>query len=114
MHFSSNFGDNLAWIDTEGWDDSSSDDLETFQSILQFLNRHNLTRLKAVIWNVHPASIRQDATLDKQAKLINMFAEKDIWDNVIIVCKFSNNHLSYFNIKKMCLDFRQTGNESGA
>ena len=31
--------------------------------------------------------IRQDATLNKQAKLINMFAEKDIWNNVIIICK---------------------------
>ena len=55
--------------------------------MLQFLNRHNLTRLKAVIWTVHPGTIRQDATLNKQAKLIEMFAEKEIWNNVIIICE---------------------------
>ena len=33
-------------------------------------------------------SIRQDNSLDGQAKLINQFADKQIWDNVIIVCKF--------------------------
>ena len=27
----------------------------------------------------------------KQAKLINMFAEKEIWNNVIIICKQSMN-----------------------
>ena len=62
------------------------DDIEIFQSILQFLNRHNLTKLKAVLWTVHPGTIRQDATLNKQAKLINQFADRDIWNNVIIIC----------------------------
>ena len=32
-------------------------------------------------------SIRQDNSLYGQARLINQFADKEIWDNVIIVCK---------------------------
>ena len=78
-------------MDTVGWDDEQQDDTETFQTILRFLNRHNLTRLKAILWTVHPGTIRQDATLNKQAKLINLFAEKDVWDNVIIICKQAMN-----------------------
>lgn len=77
----------MVWIDTEGWDDMDGDDIEIFQSILQFLNRHNLTKLKAVLWTVHPGTIRQDATLNKQAKLINEFADREIWNNVIIICE---------------------------
>ena len=65
FNFSSSDNDTLAWIDTEGWDDADSDDTETFQTILQFLNRHDLTRLKAILWTVHPGTIRQDATLNK-------------------------------------------------
>ena len=82
---------NHGWVDTVGWDDEQQDDTETFQTILRFLNRHNLTRLKAILWTVHPGTIRQDATLNKQAKLINLFAEKDVWDNVIIICKQAMN-----------------------
>lgn len=82
---------NYGWVDTVGWDDEVQDDTETFQGILRFLNRHNLTRVKAILWTVHPGTIRQDATLNKQAKLINLFADKDIWDNVIILCKQAMN-----------------------
>lgn len=81
----------LVWIDTPGWDDMDGDDVDTFQSILQLVNRHNLTSVKAIIWTIHPASIRQDATIDKQARLINQFADKAIWNNVIIVCKHALN-----------------------
>ena len=46
--------------------------------------------MKAIIWTVLP-NVRKDATLSNQAKMINMFKEKDIWHNVIIVCKQSRN-----------------------
>ena len=75
------------WVDTEGMDDINKDDTEIFQDILQFLNRHNLTSVKAILWTVHPGTIRKDATLCKQAKFINAFAENKIWNNVIIICK---------------------------
>jgi len=75
------------WVDTEGMDDVTKDDTEIFQDILQFLNRHNLTSVKAILWTVHLGTIRKDATLCKQAKFINAFADKSIWNNVIIVCK---------------------------
>ena len=68
-------------------DDTNKDDTEIFQDILQFLNRHNLTSVKAILWTVHPGTIRKDATLCKQAKFINAFAENKIWNNVIIICK---------------------------
>jgi len=83
--------ENLTWIDTMGFDDPDIDDNETFQDMLRYLHRQNLTKVKAIIWTVHPGTIRQDATLNKQAKLIDMFAEKDIWNNVIIICKQSMN-----------------------
>ena len=79
--------DRLTWIDTMGLEDPDANDEATFQNMLRFLYRHDLTRLKAIIWTVHPGTIRQDATLNKQAKLIDMFMEKDIWNNVIIICK---------------------------
>ena len=79
--------DRLTWIDTMGLEDPDANDETTFQNMLRFLYRHDLTRIKAIIWTVHPGTIRQDATLNKQAKLIDMFMEKDIWNNVIIICK---------------------------
>ena len=88
---------NHGWVDTVGWDDEIQDDTETFQGILRFLNRHNLTRVKAILWTVHPGTIRQDATLNKQAKLINLFADKDIWDNVIIICNFNSELVEVFD-----------------
>ena len=67
-------------------DDTNKDDTEIFQDILQFLNRHSLTSVKAILWTVHPGR-RRDATLCKQARFINAFAENNIWNNVIIICK---------------------------
>ena len=88
LHFSDENG--YGWVDTEGMDDETKDDTEIFQDILQFLNRHNLTSVKAILWTVHPSTIRKDATLCKQAKFINAFANKSIWNNVIIVCKLNS------------------------
>ena len=86
--YSDDSGDQIkyGWVDTIGWDDKSLDDECTFQSLLQYLDRNNLTRIKAILWTVHPGAIRQNATFYKQAKLIDSFAEKKIWDNVIIIC----------------------------
>ncbi|XP_040569415.1 uncharacterized protein [Lepeophtheirus salmonis] len=80
-------GKSIYWVDTVGWDDLDGDDVETFQDILKFINRYNIRLVRAIVWNVHPGSIRQDATLHKQAHLINQFADKRIWNNVVIICK---------------------------
>ena len=44
--------------------------------------------VKAIIWNVHP-NVRCDAVLTSQAKLIDKFAPKDVWNNVIVIAKQS-------------------------
>lgn len=46
--------------------------------------------MKAIIWNVLP-NVRKDALLSKQARLINLFKPKQIWQNVVIICKQSRN-----------------------
>lgn len=46
--------------------------------------------MKAIIWNVLP-NVRKDALLTKQARLIDLFKPKDIWQNVLIICKQSRN-----------------------
>lgn len=84
---------NVYWVDTVGWEDIHGDDVEIFQSMLKTLNRHDLLSVKAVLWNIHPGSIRQTTTLHRQARFINAFAaghnakSNDIWDRVIIVGK---------------------------
>ena len=50
--------ENLTWIDTMGFDDPDIDDNETFQDMLRYLHRQNLTKVKAIIWTVHPGTIR--------------------------------------------------------
>ena len=82
--------DQLAWIDTVGWDDAEFEDDETFKSILRYIDDNYLTRVKAIIWNVHP-NVRRDALLCNQAKLIDKFAPKDIWSRVIVIVKQSMN-----------------------
>ena len=47
-----------------------------------------MTSVKAIIWNVHP-NVRCDAVLTSQAKLINKFAPKEVWNNVIVITKQS-------------------------
>ena len=49
-----------------------------------------MTSVKAIIWNVNP-NVRCDALLTNQAKLINLFAPQEIWNNVIIIVKQSLN-----------------------
>jgi hypothetical protein len=66
-----------------------SDD-STFKDILRFICDEELLRVKAIVWNILP-NVRKDALLTKQARLINLFKPKDIWHNVIIVCKQSRN-----------------------
>lgn len=78
------------WVDTVGWDDAECEDDDTFKDILRFIDQYNITRVKAVIWNVVP-NVRRDALLTGQARLINLFKEGDIWDNVVVVAKQSLN-----------------------
>ena len=47
-----------------------------------------MTSVKAIIWNVHP-NVRCDAVLTSQSKLINKFAPKEVWNNVIVITKQS-------------------------
>ena len=80
--------DSLHFIDTVGWEDADADDLDTFQSMLRALNRYNLTRLRAVIWTLHPGSIRKTEGVARMAKFIDQFDDRGrIWDNVILICK---------------------------
>lgn len=78
------------WVDTVGWDDAECEDDETFKDILRFIDKYNITKVKAVIWNISP-NVRRDALLTGQARLINLFKKRDIWNNVIIVAKQSLN-----------------------
>ena len=78
------------WIDTVGLDDANFDDHETFKDILRFIDENYMTSVKAIIWNVNP-NVRCDALLTNQAKLINLFAPQEIWNNVIIIVKQSLN-----------------------
>ena len=80
--------DSLHFIDTVGWEDADADDLDTFQSMLRALNRYNLTKLRAVIWTLHPGSIRKTEGVARMAKFIDQFDESGrIWDNVILICE---------------------------
>ena len=47
---------------------------------------HGMTDI--LVWNVNP-NVRCDRLLTKQANLINKFAPKDVWNNVIIIAKQS-------------------------
>ena len=47
-------------------------------------------QVSAIIWNIVP-NVRRDALLMDQARLINLFKERDIWSNVLIVAKQSMN-----------------------
>jgi len=78
------------WVDTVGWDDAECEDEETFKDILRFINKYEITKVAAIIWNIVP-NVRRDALLVGQARLINMFKEKAIWSNVLIVAKQSLN-----------------------
>ena len=83
--------DSLRFIDTVGWEDADADDLDTFQSMLRALNRYNLTKLRAVIWTLHPGTIRKTEGVARMARLIEQFDERGrIWDNVILICKCSH------------------------
>jgi len=77
------------WVDTVGWDDAEIGDDQTFREILTFIDKYNITKVAAVIWNISP-NVRRDAVLAGQARLIDMFLEGGrIWENVIIVAKQS-------------------------
>ena len=78
----------LAWIDTIGLDDVYFDDDDTFKNILRFIDDNYMTKVKAIIWTVHP-NVRCDGLLTNQAKLIEKFAPKIVWNNVIIIVKQS-------------------------
>lgn len=65
-------------------------DDSTFKDILKFICDNDLLQVKAIIWNVLP-NVRRDALLTKQARLIDLFKPKEIWHNVVIVCKQSRN-----------------------
>ncbi len=80
--------DREAWIDTVGFDDASLHDQDTFKDILRFIDTNYMTKIKAVVWNVHP-NVRADKLLCKQAALIDRFAPKEIWNNCIIIVKQS-------------------------
>eukprot|EP00092_Neocalanus_flemingeri_P032227 GFUD01035027.1.p1 GENE.GFUD01035027.1~~GFUD01035027.1.p1 ORF type:complete len:416 (+),score=121.31 GFUD01035027.1:334-1581(+) len=82
--------ENPVWVDTVGWEDRHSDNTDTFQETLRFLSNNSLTRVSAIIWCTSP-NIRQDCTMQRQAQFIDQFAHRDIWDNVIIICKQSVN-----------------------
>ena len=62
----------------------------TFKDILRFIGDHQLLRVKAIVWNILP-NVRKDALLTKQARLIDLFKPKEIWQNVMIICKQSRN-----------------------
>ena len=55
-----------------------------------YIDENYMTSLEAIIWNVNP-NVRCDALLTNQAKLINLFAPQEIWNNVIIIVKQSLN-----------------------
>jgi len=75
------------WIDTVGYDDTTNvDDEETFKSILKYIQEHQLTQVRAIIWTVMPQE-RRDARLQRQADFINRFREENIWSNVIMIVK---------------------------
>lgn len=76
----------LMFVDTMGWEDADADDTDTFQAILHFLDRQGLTEIQAVLWTLHPGSIRVTGGLRRQAAFIDMFAEREIWDNVVVIC----------------------------
>ena len=76
------------WVDTMGWDDAEVEDEETFKDILRFINKHDITRVSCIIWNILP-NVRKDALLRKQAEMINLFKAEEIWRNVVIVAKQS-------------------------
>jgi len=78
------------WVDTVGWDDVECEDDDTFKDILRFINKYDITKVSAIIWNIVP-NVRRDALLMGQAHLINLFKDKDIWNNVLIVAKQSLN-----------------------
>ena len=61
-----------------------------FSFAVRFVNFILFIQVKAVIWNISP-NVRRDALLTGQARLINLFKKRDIWDNVIIVAKQSLN-----------------------
>merc|ERR1712106_6415 len=39
------------WVDTVGWDDAECEDEETFRDILRFINKYDITKVSAIIWN---------------------------------------------------------------
>ena len=69
---------------------SSFLDDSTFKDILRFIGDQQLLRVKAIIWNILP-NVRKDALLSKQARLIDLFKPREIWHNVLIICKQSRN-----------------------
>jgi len=78
------------WVDTVGWDDAECEDDQTFKDILMFINKYDITKVSAIVWNIVP-NVRRDALLMNQARLINLFKESEIWNNVLIVAKQSLN-----------------------
>jgi len=78
------------WIDSVGFDgtDTERSDEEAFQYVLKFLQDNNISNLIGILWTVNPDN-RESARLQEQARLINKFKERTIWQNVIIVVKKS-------------------------
>lgn len=73
-------------------------DNDTFKDILMFINDHNLHQVKAIIWNINP-NIREDDLITRQAYLINLFKDEEIWKNVIIICKKVYFVFTFINMK---------------
>jgi len=90
MHRSLTNDQEPVWVDTVGWDDAECEDEETFKDILRFIDKYEITKVSAIIWNIVP-NVRRDALLAGQARLINLFKENDIWNNVLIIAKQSLN-----------------------
>ncbi|TRY62055.1 hypothetical protein TCAL_14982 [Tigriopus californicus] len=77
------------WIEVGDWDLTADDTEDCFHDTLELLLNHSITRIQAIFWLVIPSLSQNNMTLYEQARFINMFRPRDIWSNVILVCKMS-------------------------
>ena len=76
-----------SWLDTRGWDDTEGvEDSVSFRKVLEFINDNAQNKVRAVIWTILPSE-RATGTLRRQAAFIDEFANGQVWDRVVIVCK---------------------------
>jgi len=87
------------WMDTVGLNEAryNQDPFEVYQTYLRMLKTKNMESIHAIIW-VIPISEKNTANIQKQAVYIQTLFEsigqtrtKDIWKNVIIVCRGTFN-----------------------